>query len=146
MITQQQGIDPEGNEMKLSEVRDADLVRVYIKLRETRAVRKAEYDTADSEDKLKQERIEGEFLTRFNERGLSSVSAEGVGTAYRSSRVSATVADWNALLPFIQANEAWEMLEHRVSKAAVEQYRAANDDLPPGVNWTESATINFRRS
>lgn len=132
--------------MKISDVRDADLVRIYIGLRDARATRKAAYEAEDAADKQKQERIESEFMRRFNERGLTSVAAEGVGTAYKSTRTSATVADWGVLLNYVRETDAWELIEHRASKTAVEQFRAANDDLPPGVNWTEAVTINFRRS
>ena len=30
-------------------------------------------------------------------------------------------------------------------KTAVEQFKAVNDDLPPGVNWAETQVVNFRR-
>ena len=132
--------------MKLSEARDDQLVKAYITLRDARATRKAEYESDDASDKAKQDKIEAEFMCRFNERGIDNVSARGVGTAYASTRVSATVGDWDSLLRFIQEESAWEMLEHRVSKTAVEQYKAANDDLPPGVNWSVSRTINFKRA
>lgn len=132
--------------MKLNEARDDQLVKAYINLREIRAQRKAAYEADDAGDKAKQDKIETEFLRRFNERGVDSVTAHGVGTAYVSSRVSATVADWDSLLSFVQHEGAWEMLEHRVSKTAVEQYKAANDDIPPGVNWSVTRTVNFRRT
>ena len=132
--------------MKLCDVRDADLVRVYIGLRDGRAKRKTAYEAEDAGDKTKQDRIETEFMRRFNERGLTSVSAKGVGTAYKSTRTSATVGQWEALLAYVQEVGAWELIEHRVNKTAVDQFRAANDDLPPGVNWSESVTVNFTRA
>ena len=62
------------------------------------------------------------------------------------ARTSATVADWDAYLAFVQTNERWDMLEKRCAKLAVEQYRAANDDLPPGINWKSAVTVNVRRA
>ena len=59
--------------------------------------------------------------------------------------MSASVADWDAVLDHIRENDAWEMLERRVNKTAVEQFKAVNDDLPPGVNWSETQVVNFRR-
>lgn len=130
--------------MKLPDARDDVLVQAYINLREVRAQRKSAYELADSQDKQRQAKIEAEFLRRFSDRGIDSISARGVGTAYASTRTSATVADWDALLSFIRENEAWEMLEHRVSKTAVDQFREVNDDLPPGVNWSVARTIGVR--
>lgn len=131
---------------KLPEVSDAALLKAYITLRDNRAQRKAAYTDDDASDKMKQDKIEAEFLRRFNERGIDNVSTKGVGTAYRSTRASATVADWDMLFDYIMDNEAWEMLERRVNKTAVEQFRAANDDIPPGVNWSETQVVNFRRT
>jgi hypothetical protein len=38
------------------------------------------------------------------------------------------------------------MLERRVSKTAVDEYVAAHQDLPPGVNYTTAISVNVRRS
>jgi len=130
---------------KLAEVDDVSLLKFFIALRDRRAERKAAYQADDEGDRHKQEKIETEFLRRFQDRGIDNVSARGVGTAYKSTRASATVADWDAFLEHVQENEAWEMLERRVNKTAVEQFRDHNDDLPPGVNWSETQVINFRR-
>ena len=132
--------------MKLNEARDDVLVKAYIDLRDRRTQRKADFDTSDASDKDKQEKIEAEFLRRFNDRGIDNVSARGIGTAYKSTRTSATVADWEALLGYIRQSGAWEMLERRVNKTAVEQYRAANEDIPPGVNVRSEIVVNFRRT
>lgn len=129
----------------IKELGDNSLLKLYIKLRDQRAQRKAAYEEDDADDRGKQDKIEIEFLRRFNERGIDNVAARGIGTAYRSTRASATVADWDALLDHVQDNEAWEMLERRVNKTAVQQYRDEHDDLPPGVNWSETQVINFRR-
>jgi predicted PolB exonuclease-like 3'-5' exonuclease len=130
---------------KASELDDVSLLKMFIALRDRRARRKADYNADDAGDKDKQSNIEIEFLKRFNERGIDNVSSNGVGTAYRSTRASATVGDWDALLEHIQKDDAWEMLERRVNKTAVLQYKEENADLPPGVNWSETQVINFRR-
>ena len=130
---------------KANDMDAATLVKLFIALRDRRARRKADFQLDDVDDKEKQERIEIEFLKRFNERGIDNVSARGIGTAYRSVRASAKVADWDSLLEFIQKEGAWEMLERRVSKVAVEQFKAETNDLPPGVDWGETQVINFRR-
>ena len=130
---------------KANDMDDGTLLKLFIALRDRRARRKADFQLDDVDDKEKQERIEIEFLRRFNKRGIDNVSARGVGTAYRSVRASDKVADWDSLLEFIKKEGAWEMLERRVSKVAVEQFKAETSDLPPGVDWGETQVINFRR-
>jgi len=130
---------------KVEDVDDVNLLQLFIALRDRRTARKAAYNEEDAGDRSKQEKIETEFLRRFGDRGIDNVSARGVGTAYRSTRVSATVADWDSLLGHIQDQDAWELLERRVNKTAVEQFKDQHEDLPPGVNWSESQVVNFRR-
>ena len=130
---------------KLHEANDDSLLQHYLKLRDRRAQRKAAFEQDDVEDKSRQIKIETEFLRRFNERGVDSVSARGSGTAYRSTRVSASVADWDIFLNHVIENQAYELLERRVNKTATQQHRDENNDLPPGVNWSETQVINFRR-
>jgi hypothetical protein len=136
----------ENNMATLTELKDSDLVGLYIQLRDRRAQRKAAYEHDDATDKGKQERIEGELLRRFQERGADSVSAKGIGTAYKSVRSTASVADWDSFLGYVRENEAWELIAHSCAKSSVQEFKAANDDLPPGISWREEVVVNVRRS
>ena len=82
---------------KICELADGQLIKVFVGLRDRRAQRKAAYSQDDSGDKLKQDKIEVEFLRRMNERDIDSVSARDVGTAYMSTRSTATVASASRL-------------------------------------------------
>jgi len=126
--------------MKLSE-----LVGKYIELRDKKSQFKAEYDAkvAKIDDAL--EKIEGTLLKTFDTAGMDSVKTEA-GTAYTTTRSSASVADKDAFLQHIKANDDWQLMEIRAAKTAVEQYKEANDDLPPGVNWREERVVNIRRN
>jgi len=77
--------------------------------------------------------------------GIDSIKT-AAGTAYTKVATSATVADWPLVLGFIQKHELWPMLEKRVSKSVVETYREEHNDLPPGINWTETRVLNIRRT
>jgi hypothetical protein len=121
------------------------LVERYIALREKKAQIKAEYEAKVEHIDSLQSKVEGVLLRFFEEQGSSSIRTPA-GTAYKATRVSATIADWDSFLEHVKANQAYEMLERRCSKVAVEQYKAANDELPPGVNWREDVVVNFRRS
>jgi hypothetical protein len=36
-------------------------------------------------------------------------------------------------------------MDVRAAKSAIIQYKTANDDLPPGINWRAERVVNFRR-
>jgi len=92
------------------------------------------------------ERIETRLLAQMQEQGVDSYAVRGVGTAYISTTTKANVADWDGLLSFIRQKDLWQLLERRVAKSAVDEYVAANQDLPPGVNYSQAVAVNVRRS
>jgi hypothetical protein len=123
-----------------------DLVKSYIQTREKKAQLKAAYDASVAQYDALQDKIEALLLVKFKELGVDSVKTDK-GTAYTSSRTSATIADWDMYKAFCMAQpEPLEYIERRPSKAAVEQFKSEHSDLPPGINYTETKTVNFRRS
>jgi hypothetical protein len=134
--------------MKLQDAPDDKLISGYVKIRDARAQRKAAFDADDAADKEKQERIEAEFLRRFSERGTDSTKANGIGTAYKVVRSSATVGDKDVYFNWILEDPEIRMafIEARANKTAVLQYRTEHEDIPPGINWREDLTVGFRRS
>lgn len=127
--------------MKLSEA-----VSLYIQLRDKKAQMKAEFDQQVAPVQEKMDKLEAKLLDVFNQTGMDSVKTE-FGTAYATTRSSASVADRDTFMDFVKANEEWALLEVRVSKTAVDQFRSANDnELPPGINIREERVVNIRRS
>lgn len=124
----------------------SELVEKYLSLRDKKAEIKAEYEKKVAAVDGALDKIEAVLLNTFNTMGIENIKTPA-GTAYVSVRTSATVADRDAFLHgFVIPNEAWEFLENRVSKSAVEQFKEANNDLPPGLNWREERVVNIRRS
>lgn len=123
----------------------AQIVERYVQLRDKKAELKAAYDASVKDIDAGLERIENFLLTKMQELGVESVRTP-FGTPYVSKRTSASVADWEAVLDFVKANDEWQMLERRVNKTVVAQWREEHNDLPPGLNWTEERVVNIRRS
>ncbi len=126
--------------MKLSE-----LVAKYVELRDRKSLYKGEYEAKVAKVEELMGKIEAKLLEVFATTGLESVKTEA-GTAYASVRTSASVADKESFLDFVRTKEEWSLLDVRASKLAVEQYIAANEDIPPGVNLRQERVLNVRRS
>lgn len=127
--------------MKLSEA-----VTLYIQLRDKKAEMKSEFEASVAPINDKMEKLEAKLLDVFNKTGMDSVKTEH-GTAYTAVRTTASIADREAFMEFVKANEEWSLLEVRASKTAVEQFRDSNDnELPPGVNIRSERVVNIRRS
>jgi hypothetical protein len=126
--------------MKLS-----DLVAKYVELRDKKYELKHQYDFKAAQLDEVLGKIESKLLQVFDSAGMDSVKTE-FGTAYASTRSTASVADKETFMNFIKENEEWSLMEVRAAKLAIEQYKDANGDLPPGVNYREERVVNIRRS
>lgn len=126
--------------MKLS-----DAVSLYIKMRDKKAQMKAEFDASVAPLNEKMEKLEAKLLDVFNKTGMDSVKTE-FGTAYTTTRVTASVADREIFMTHVRENDDWALLEVRAAKSAIEQYRENNNDLPPGISMREERVVNVRRS
>ena len=106
----------------VKDLNNEQLVKVYIQLRDRRSARKRAYEMEDEDDKAKQEKIEGILLHRFQEDGIESCKTSS-GTAYKSVRTSASVADPDLFFSYVVKNDMWDLLEKRCNKTLVDQYK-----------------------
>lgn len=132
--------------MRLQDASDDLLIKKYISLRDRREARKREYDATDAADKVAMGKIENDMLRRLNERGTDSSTVRGIGTAFKKTRTYCSVADWDIFFKYVQDHNAWHMITHAASKDAVAEFKEAHNDLPPGLNWTETIAVSFNRS
>jgi hypothetical protein len=124
----------------------SDAVGIYVKLRDKKAQLKAEYQDTIAPIQEKMDKLEAKFLEIMNTTGVDSLKTEH-GTAYSSTRTSASVADKDAFFNFVKENNEWPLMEVRASSTAVKQFAEANEgELPPGINYNVERTINIRRS
>lgn len=123
----------------------SDVVAKYIKLRDLKSKLDNEHKEKMGPLVAAMERAEAAILQMFDNLGMDSAGCEA-GTAYKSTRTSATVADMDAFLAWVKEHEAWHMLERRVAKTTVDEYVTANGDLPPGINYSSTVTVNVRRA
>lgn len=117
----------------------------YVQLRDLKKEKKEEYDRAVENIDIAMERIENFFIKSLTAQGMESVKT-GSGTVYLTSKTSATVADRDKFLEYVRENDEWAMLDVKVNKTAVKEYRDANQDLPPGVGWSEIKAAGVRRA
>lgn len=121
------------------------IIERYVQLRDRKAELKAAFDASTAELNSAMQRLEGAILENLTAQGVESVRTSA-GTAYKSTSTSVTAADGEMFLQWCIDNDRLDMMEKRPSKTAVEEYKAANDDLPPGVNWKQAVSVGVRRA
>ena len=120
------------------------VISAYMTLRSQKEAIEAETKEKVKGIKTKMEKIEAWIKTQADEQGVTSFKTKS-GTAFLTTTDYANVADWDSVLEFIRTNEAFDMLEKRVSKTAVRGYIDMNKAVPPGVNYGTRLDVNIRK-
>jgi prophage tail gpP-like protein len=126
------------------EVNVEQVVAAYMKLREKKKAIEAKADEEVNAIKVKMEKFETWIREKANEDGVTSFKTRS-GTAFLTTTDYANVADWDAVLNFIKTNQAFDMLERRISKTAVRSYIDAHKEVPAGVDYGTRLTVNVRK-
>lgn len=120
------------------------VIAAYIKLRNKKDAIEAEAKDRAKELKDKMAKFEAWLKVRADEQGVTSFKTPH-GTAFITTTDFANVADWDAVLDFIRTNDAYDMLEKRVSKTAVRSYIETTKEVPAGVNYGTKLEVNVRK-
>jgi hypothetical protein len=119
-------------------------IEQFIKLRD-----KIKADDEEHKKKMEPARdtlkkLEAVILAHLQAAGLDNAKSPA-GTAYRSTKKSATIADGEAFWNFVVANKLWDLIDKRANSTAVTDYLEQNKQLPPGINYSTMETLGVRR-
>lgn len=120
------------------------VIKKYMKLRAQKEAVEAEIKERVDKIKADMAKLEAYMQAKMDADGLTSFKTE-YGTAFLTTTDFANVDDWDAVLRFIREEEAYDMLEKRVSKTAVRGYIDANKAVPPGIKYGTKLGVNVRK-
>lgn len=121
-----------------------NVIKKYMKLRGEKEAVEAEAKATVDVIKTNMAKLEAWLKAKLDADGLTSFKS-AYGTAFLTTTDFASVDNWDAVLDFIKEQEAYDMLEKRVSKTAVRAYLEANKEVPPGVSYGTKLDINIRK-
>ena len=121
-----------------------DVIRGYVKLRDEKESLEKRHKEELAPIREKMQKIEAWLQDQLQQQGLTNFKGAS-GTAFLQEATSATVADWEETLNYIRNNDAWELLEHRVSKTVEQDFIEAKGSIPPGVNYKRETVVRIRR-
>lgn len=120
------------------------VIDTYLKLRNKKDSIESETKEKVKSIKENMAKLEGWIKEQADNQGVKSFKTDH-GTAFLTTTDFAQVADWDAVLSFIKDNDAFDMLEKRVSKTAVRGYIDKNKTVPSGVNYGTRIDVNVRK-
>jgi len=120
------------------------VIDTYLKLRGKKEAIEAETKQKVKGIKDNMAKLEAWLKEKADDQGVKSFKTDH-GTAFLTTTDFAQVADWDAVLGYIKENDAYDMLEKRVSKTAVRGYIEKNKSVPSGVNYGTRIDVNVRK-
>ncbi len=113
-------------------------------------------DKIEAENKAHEERVKplkemlvtlhNVLLEHLNTTGGDSVAVRGVGTFYRSTKATASIADGDEFRRWIIGGEKWDMIDWKANAPKVAEYLTEHNALPPGINFKRVTTVGVRRA
>lgn len=89
------------------------------------------------------DQLEGQLLAYMQQTGSQSI-ATAKGTAYQSTKKSATIADGKAFRDFIVAHGLFDLIDWRANANHVFDYISEHKVQPPGLNCSTYTSVGFR--
>ena len=125
-----------------------ELIGQYIKLRNYVASENEKHEQRLKPYNDGMVAIEGTITEMMNTLGVTSLKAEGVGTAFRQEWTSVKMADREVFDQFVQEYDGGlEFFTNAVSKEKVKEFMEANTGaLPPGIDFTRGYKTVFRKA
>lgn len=120
------------------------VIEGYMKLRLKKEALEAKVKDELSTISQQMDKLETWLQQQAEAQGVTSFKTPH-GTAFLQTVDFANVADWDATLNFIRTNDAYDMLERRVSKSAVRAYIDEHKQVPPGINYGTRINVNVRK-
>lgn len=107
-----------------------------------------EFDDKTAQDRKKLsgtlEQLNGMIQRFMDTHKLENMSTAN-GTAYKSSRTTASLADPAAFMNYVISHQQWDLLDRRANSTACKAFAEEHKALPPGVNLSTVESVNIRR-
>lgn len=121
----------------------------YLRLREAIKKKDDEHKEAMRPARDMLEQLETMLLGHLNQINTDNVKIKGVGTVYKVTKKSATIADKEALRRFVESDPTHnlDLLDFKANAVRVAEWISEHDgELPPGVNYATHAEVNVRKA
>lgn len=122
------------------------LIRDYLSLREELRLVSEEFNGIEKSLKEAMIKISMRLREIADSQGTDTLAVRGLGTAYRSTKVSYRARDWAAFIVWCKQHDNFHCIERRPAKLAVQEIHKATGEVPPGLDYFAEQEFNIRKS
>ena len=119
-------------------------VKHFIALRDKKKLMEEAFNLEKKKVTDLMDSIEG-VLQAFLEKAGSEGIKTQYGSVYLSTKTTASLADPEAFMTWIIANNMFDLLDRRANSTACKDYAEEHKELPPGLNLNSYTSVGVRR-
>ena len=117
----------------------------YVELRDHLTLKRREFEALETQIKDDLEKVSMWLRDRADELGVDSFKTQ-YGTAYRSTKTSYRVANWDEFIDWaVATGNVKHCVEKRCAKLAVQEIHNESGSLPPGLLHNVEVEMDVRR-
>lgn len=91
------------------------------------------------------EKLQMKLRDIADEMGVDQLSSRKFGTAFRVTKESYRIGEWDKFVEWIKKNNAFHCLEKRCAKLAVKEVHTTDGEIPPGIMYHSEVEMQVRR-
>lgn len=125
---------------------DMDLrVKQFIALRDKKKEIKKKHEEELKPYEEAMDALEAAIMSQLQAMNAQNIKTDA-GTAYLTTKVSATVGDGEAFWAYVRDNNDWDLIDKRANAPACTVYVEKHGHAPPGINYSTMLALGIRRS
>lgn len=122
-----------------------NVVKNYVLIRDKIKEQDKLYDDKMAPLKGLLNELSGKLTSLLEDVGAESIKT-AAGTAYSTTRYSASLKDPQAFMEYVIKSEAWDLLDRKANATAVRDFIATNGSEPPGSKLSVVRSVGVRRA
>lgn len=148
----------------MTDIQVDQVIEKYITVRQIKRDLEKDHEESLKPVNEKLEKLESWLLGKMNETGVDSFKTK-IGTAYKTTKTSCTIADQGVFKDYVfrpvvdwlknsfgidvdvgtlLTVPKWNLVDFRSLKSGVELHIEDHSQVPPGLNVTQTTTVNVR--
>lgn len=122
----------------------AEKLKQFLKLRDYKRASDEQYKKAMERVNLAMEKLEAELLHHLNEQEIDNLAVRGVGTVYKTTKVSCSVENPAEFMEWLKAEGQWDALDVKANKTFVQDMMKTGV-TPPGVKVSSVLSLGIQK-
>lgn len=132
-------------ELTIENMNAESAIQNYVAIRDSLTDQKAAFKLIEEAHDNVIEKLQMKLRDIADEMGVDQLSSRKFGTAFRVTKESYRVGNWDDFVAWMKKNNAFHCVEKRAAKLAVKEAHTTDGEVPPGITYHSEVEMQVRR-